>query len=91
MLMRARSGSLLGLMAGLREDTKNFIRQELQLAKTELTEKFSAMGKNTIFIAAGGVIALIAATLLFVGLSFVLVFAFEKVGLSHDIALFTGP
>jgi hypothetical protein len=86
-----RSGSLLNLISGLREESKTFLRQEVQLAKTELAEKASAMGRNAVFVAAGGAVAYCAAILLFVALSFLLVFAFEKMGLSHEIALFSGP
>jgi hypothetical protein len=86
-----RSGSLFNLISGLREESKIFLRQEVQLAKTELAEKASAMGRNAVFVAAGGAVAYCAAILLFVGLSFLLVFAFEKMGLSHEIALFSGP
>lgn len=86
-----RSGSLLNLISGLREESKTFLREEVQLARTELAEKVGSLGRNAGFVAAGGAVAYAAAILLFVGLSFLVVFAFQKMGLSHEISLFSGP
>ena len=45
------------MFAELSRETRTLVQQELQLAKTELTEKASKMGKGAAFIAGGGLIA----------------------------------
>ena len=45
------------MFAELSRETRTLVQQELQLAKTELTEKASKMGKSAAFIVGGGVIA----------------------------------
>ena len=50
--------STLGEMfAELSRETRTLVQQELQLAKTELTEKASQMGKGAGLIVGGGLIA----------------------------------
>ena len=45
------------MFAELSCETRTLIQQELQLARTELTEKASTMGKGAAFIVGGGSIA----------------------------------
>lgn len=45
------------MFSQLSRETRTLIQQELQLAKTELIEKASRMGKGAIFIAGGGLLA----------------------------------
>jgi hypothetical protein len=45
------------LFAELSRETRTLVQQELQLAKTELTEKASKMGKGAAFLVGGGLIA----------------------------------
>ena len=45
------------MFAELSRETRTLVQQELQLAKTELTEKASRMGKGAAFIVGGGLIA----------------------------------
>jgi xanthine/uracil permease len=45
------------LFHDLTEEAKRLARQEVELAKTELMEKATALGKDIAFIAAGGVLA----------------------------------
>jgi hypothetical protein len=62
--------SLGQLFADLSRDTRTLIQQEIQLAKTELSEKAARMGKGAALIvgggllAYGGVLAMIAAVVL---------------------------
>ena len=42
------------MFAELSRETRTLVQQELQLAKTELTEKASTMGKGAAFIIGGG-------------------------------------
>ena len=45
------------MFAELSRETRTLVQQELQLARTELTEKASRMGKGAAFIVGGGLIA----------------------------------
>lgn len=49
--------SLGELFGDLARETSTLVRQEVQLAKTEMTQKASAVGKDVGFIAAGGFVA----------------------------------
>ena len=44
------------MFAELSRETRTLLQQELELVKTELTEKASAMGKGAAFIVGGGLI-----------------------------------
>jgi len=56
--------SLGELFASLSKDTTTLVRQEIELAKTEISEKVSETGKNVASLAVGGAIAY--AALLFI-------------------------
>ena len=45
------------MLAELSRETRTLVQQELELAKTELTEKASTMGKGAAFIVGGALIA----------------------------------
>lgn len=49
--------SLGELFADLTRDTTTLVRQELNLAKTEMTQKAASVGKDVGMIAAGGAVA----------------------------------
>jgi fatty acid desaturase len=49
--------SLGELFGDLARETSTLVRQEVQLAKTEMTQKASAVGKDIGFLAVGGLIA----------------------------------
>ena len=82
--------SLFGLIAGLREDVRNLFREEVRLAKTEVSEKASRLGRNAMHLAIGGVIALLAVVCLLLAVGFIVAYGFESLGLSTGVALFLG-
>lgn len=88
-LMRART-SLTGLFRELTSDTRTFIRQEIQLAKTELAEKVSLFGRNAAVLAMGGFIAYAGLIIFLMGLGWLLAWAFEVAGLQPVLAGFIG-
>jgi hypothetical protein len=49
--------SLGELFSALAQDTSTLVRKEVQLAKTEMSQKASRVGKNVGFLAAGGAVA----------------------------------
>ena len=56
--------SLGELFASLSKDTTTLVRQEIELAKTELSEKVSEAGKNVASLVVGGAIAYAALILI---------------------------
>ena len=46
-----------GTLLGAFEETTALLRQEVQLAKAEMTQKASRVGKNVGFLVIGGVVA----------------------------------
>ena len=57
---RAHEGMSVGELVGqLVDETRTLIRQEVQLAKTELSQKTSEITNAAIFLAAGGLVAFI--------------------------------
>jgi len=82
--------STFGLVRHLTADFKTFMRQEIQLAKTEISEKISSLSKNAVALAAGGLAAYAGLILLLAGVGFLLAYAFEAAGLQPRMALFLG-
>ena len=82
--------SIINLVRALTGDTKTFIREEVQLAKTEITEKISKMGKNAVSLAIGGFVAYAGLIVFLMALGLILMYAFEAAGLSHVMAAFLG-
>ncbi len=73
MQQRNEEPSIGELFASLERDTSNLVRQEVELAKTEMTQKVTSLGKDAGMIGAGaalayaGLLALIAAVILGLG------------------------
>ena len=65
----ARSTSVTDLLKDLRDESTRLIRQEVALAKTELSEKASRITKSTAVSIGGLLVALIGATLIFQAIS----------------------
>src|ERR1041384_3196935 len=82
--------SLVGLVSGLREDVHILIHKEIELAKTEVSEKLAAFKRNAVFLGIGGVIAYLGLIFLLLSLGFLVASGFESLGLSTGIALFLG-
>ena len=56
--MQGRDDRTLGeLFSELAQETSTLVRQEVNLAKTEMTQKASSVGKDVGFLAAGGAVA----------------------------------
>jgi hypothetical protein len=57
-MQQSREDRSLGeLFSELSRDTSTLVRQEIALAKTEMSEKASTVGKNVGFLAVGGAVA----------------------------------
>lgn len=82
--------SLIGLFRLLTGDTRTFIRQEILLAKTELTEKTAKLARNATLLAIGGVIAYAGLIVLLIGLGWLLAWLFQSAGMQPLLAAFVG-
>ncbi len=84
------SSSLLTLFRTLTGDTKTLIRQEIQLAKTEISEKLAMVGRNTVSVAMGGFVAYAGLIVLLIGLGWLIGYALSTAGLNPMLASFIG-
>jgi hypothetical protein len=82
--------SVLGLVRELSEETKTFVRQEVKLAKTELSEKLAGLARNSASVGIGGFIAYAGAIVLLTGLGFLAAWAIHLAGLDALLASFLG-
>lgn len=83
--------SIGALLRELLDETRALFRQEVALAKTEVSEKTSLLARNVAFLAAGGLVAFAGALFLLGGLSVLLSWALESAGLSDGMAAWLGP
>lgn len=76
------------IVGDLQDDLKRLIRKEIDLAKAELGENFSALGKNAGLAAGGGVLALFAVFLLLLGIGAIFARLLQAANLSPGAAYF---
>src|SRR4029078_8616983 len=79
-----------GLLRELSQQVKTFIRQEVQLAKSEMSEKFSSLGKHTVTLVIGGFAAYAGLIIFLAGLGALLAFAFQSLGVAPLLSAFLG-
>jgi hypothetical protein len=78
------------LIGDLRGQFRELVREELELLRTEMSEKFSRYGSDAISLGAGAVAAYAGLIVLLAGLAFLLAFALANVGLGGVLARFVG-
>lgn len=79
------------LLKDLRDETTTLLRQEVALAKTELTEKSGRLGRNLGYLATGGMVAYAGLLFLLLAATAALRVGLEKMGLSDDISVWLAP
>ena len=79
-----------GLLGNLKEEVKLFFKEEIKLAKTELSEKVSKMGKNAVSLVIGGFVAYAGVLVFFAGIASIIAYLFERGGMNHTFANFVG-
>jgi len=82
--------SLFGLFGDLKDETRTLIKEEVKLAKTEIGEKVSRMGRNGASLAVGGFVAYAGLIVFLAGLGALLGYAFQLMGLTGPLAMFLG-
>ena len=83
--------SIPALLRELRDETTVLLRQEVALAKTEISEKAARAGRNTAYLAAGGLVAYAGALFLLLAATAGLLIALEAMGLDREITLWLAP
>lgn len=83
-----KSQTVFELAGDWKTDLANLFKKEVQLAKTEMSEKVSTMGRNAGYMAAGGVLALMALLILLVSLGAVIAFGLRAAGLNVAMSYF---
>jgi hypothetical protein len=78
--------SLVFLLRELRDESTTLMRQEIALAKAEMTEKAKIMGRNLAYIAGGAAIAYAAVILLLLGVRDLLAAGLVAAGASPLLA-----
>ena len=74
------------LLSQLPREAKTFVKEEVQLAKKEVSEKLSASMKNAVSLAVGGFIAYAGAIVLLAGLGVLAGMALQKLGWDPALA-----
>lgn len=87
----ARDRSITSLLKELRDETTTLFRQEIALAKTEMSEKASKAGKNAASIGAGAAVMMAGALVLLLGVAALLYWAFVALDMSHYVAGWLAP
>jgi Putative Actinobacterial Holin-X, holin superfamily III len=70
--MNNEEPSIVYLLKKLRDDTTTLVRDEISLAKTEISEKIASTSRNVGYLAAGALVAYAALILLLQGISLLL-------------------
>jgi hypothetical protein len=82
--------SLGQILKDLREETTQLLRQEVDLAKTEMSEKMSRLGSNMGSVATGGAVLFAGALVLLAALTLGLIALFSQF-MDRDIAMWLAP
>lgn len=88
--MNPETNDIAGLLKQLRDDTTTLVRQEVALAKTELSEKATNLSRHGMMIAGGALLGYAALTPLLFGIGFLLRDLFIGWGFREGTAIFLG-
>ncbi len=83
--------SLSDLVRDLRDETFLLVRQEVALARTEMSEKASKVGRNVIYTAVGGAIGFAGLMILLLAATAGVFVALLQGGVDSEIALWLAP
>lgn len=82
--------SLGQILRDLRDETSQLLRQEVDLAKTEISEKVSRLGENLGSVAVGGAVLFAGALTLLAALTLGLIALFSQF-MDRDVAMWLAP
>jgi Putative Actinobacterial Holin-X, holin superfamily III len=82
--------SIVYLLKKLRDDTTTLVRDEISLAKTEISEKIASTSRNVGYLAVGALVAYAALILFLQGIGFLLRDLFISGGMNQASASLLG-
>jgi hypothetical protein len=83
--------SIPALLRELRDETSTLLRQEVDLAKTEMKENVSRIGSHAVQIAVGGFVAYAGIIVLLIGLGHLLGALLIRAGFDEQVAQWLAP
>ncbi|MEY4941479.1 MAG: hypothetical protein RIQ93_3214, partial [Verrucomicrobiota bacterium] len=83
--------SIPSLLRELRDESLTLLRQEVSLAKTELKDNVSRVGRHSAKIAVGGFVAYAGVIVLLIGLGQLLGAGLTRAGVDPDLAQWLAP
>ena len=83
--------SVADLFKELRDEGTALFRQEVQLAKQEISEKLSRLGRNVGYLVAGSLVAYAGVIVVLLALSALLYMGLVAAGLSHMVSGWLAP
>ncbi len=83
--------SIPTLLKQLRDDSTSLVKQEVALFKTEMSEKASRLGRNSVYVAVGGFVALLGLIFILQAVSSLVTVGLVAAGLDPGYALWLGP
>lgn len=83
--------SVVDLIKQLRDEGITLFRQEILLAKEEMSEKASRVGRNVGYLVAGGLVAYAGVVVVLLALSALLYAGLVAAGLSHMVSGWLAP
>jgi hypothetical protein len=89
-IFEAAKGSISGILHALTERAKELVRKEVQLAKTEISQKISEKSKDAAQFAIGGVAAYTGLLVFLMGLGYLVAWVLALAGLQPMLAAFVG-
>lgn len=92
--VRTTSGdirSIPDLFRKLRDETTTLFRQEVALAKAEMSDKVSRVSRNAIYVGVGAMVAYAGFLFLLLALSHLILIGLGRLGLSPAIAVWIAP
>jgi hypothetical protein len=88
--MNFSDNNFSGLIKQLRDDTTTLVKEEVALAKTELSEAAGRLSLHALVIAAGALVAQVALILLLAAMAVLVAGMLRSMGWSTDMATFLG-
>ncbi|HEY5744177.1 MAG TPA: phage holin family protein [Terrimicrobiaceae bacterium] len=88
--MNNEESSIVYLIKRLRDDTSTLVRDEISLAKTEISEKIASASRNVAYLAAGALVAYAALIILLQGVGLLLRDLFISGGMNEASASLLG-
>lgn len=89
--MFATEEPIVDLIKDLRDEAFLLVRQEVELAKTEMSEKISTYLRNVVYLAAGAIVAFVGALGVLAGLCYLWYQGLMAMGVSSGIAMWLSP